>query len=264
MLDTINFSDVSEPTLSDLINSGVTEGANIEFKRDAVGNSDADKREFLKDVSAFANAAGGHLLIGMRAEEGAPVELTGLPGINPDAEVQRLDSMIRDNLEPRPLGIQVRAIPVRAGAAIVVRVPRSWNPPHRVSFKGWNKFFTRNSNGTHEVNVEELRRLFVVSSTLAEAVRNFRIERLAKIMANDTPVTVGPSGKVVVHVVPLISFGRDDAIDPNGVTSKGQEFAPIASSGHSLRVNMDGPLLTSGRSDEGLSPNLIRKFFATE
>jgi hypothetical protein len=38
---------------------GVREGRQLEYKETLPGNSDDDKKEFLADVSSFANAAGG-------------------------------------------------------------------------------------------------------------------------------------------------------------------------------------------------------------
>ena len=60
-----NFDEVSEADLNDLIVADVPEGLAIEYKRDPYGFSDADKKEALKDITSFANAAGGHLVIGM-------------------------------------------------------------------------------------------------------------------------------------------------------------------------------------------------------
>jgi predicted HTH transcriptional regulator len=72
-LDSLNVDD-----LQALIDAGVSEGREIEFKV-AVGSADKDKREFLADVSSFANASGGDLLIGVAAKGGIATELTGFP-----------------------------------------------------------------------------------------------------------------------------------------------------------------------------------------
>ena len=46
----------------------VAESERLEFKREAYGRADDDVREFLKDISSMANAAGGFLLIGVDAD----------------------------------------------------------------------------------------------------------------------------------------------------------------------------------------------------
>jgi len=59
---------IQEADLEELIKNKVPEGKTTEYKQVLPGSSDADKKEFLADVSSFANAAGGHLLYGIRAE----------------------------------------------------------------------------------------------------------------------------------------------------------------------------------------------------
>jgi hypothetical protein len=53
-LSNIAFEDIAERNLLDQIQAGVPEGVLVDYKRDMYGRSDADVREFLKDVSSFA------------------------------------------------------------------------------------------------------------------------------------------------------------------------------------------------------------------
>ena len=115
-----------------------------------------------------------------------PTETTGLPGVDPDALINRLEALIRDGVEPRIVGVRMRQIRLAAGGvAIVVRIPRSWNPPHRVSSGARNRFYVRNSGGAHEASVEELRVLFTQGADTHERIRNFRLERLRKIVGGE-------------------------------------------------------------------------------
>lgn len=59
------------------------EGLAVDYKRDPYGSSDAEKKEAVKDITSFANSAGGHLIIGMEETNGVPTGLTGLPGVIP-------------------------------------------------------------------------------------------------------------------------------------------------------------------------------------
>lgn len=93
--------------LDDLIASGVQEGPRIEYKEATYGGSDADKREFLKDISSFANTFGGHLVIGISEVAGVASAIAPLAG-DPDAEILRLESLVRDGLEPRVQGVMMR------------------------------------------------------------------------------------------------------------------------------------------------------------
>ena len=67
--------------LQNLIDHQVREGKVIEYKRDLYGNTDSEKKEFLADVSSFANTVGGDLIIGMDEEEALPIEIGANPAI---------------------------------------------------------------------------------------------------------------------------------------------------------------------------------------
>ena len=60
-----NFDEVSEADLRDLIQAQTPEGLTVDYKRDAYAPGDAENKEALKDLTSFANSAGGHLVIGM-------------------------------------------------------------------------------------------------------------------------------------------------------------------------------------------------------
>ncbi|MBW3617138.1 MAG: ATP-binding protein, partial [Proteobacteria bacterium] len=155
-----NFADVSEADLRSLIAAGTPEGADLEYKRDMYGGSDADVKEFLKDVSSLANSQGGHLLIGVDESAGAASALAPLPG-DPDKEVARLENLIRDGIEPR-LTAFVRAIPTGTGFVIGIRVARSSYPPHRISARKTNRIFVRGTSGSYEASIDELRTMFTL------------------------------------------------------------------------------------------------------
>ena len=77
-LDTKRLADLNEEDIRDLIANSVYEGRAIEYKLLLKIDSDGDKKEFLYDVSSFANASGGHLLIGVADSEGRPSEIAPL------------------------------------------------------------------------------------------------------------------------------------------------------------------------------------------
>jgi predicted HTH transcriptional regulator len=156
-LDTLVESD-----LQSLVDDAVREGKTVEYKGSLPGNSDAEKKEFLADVSSFANAAGGHLIYGMEEEKGVPTKITGLGDVDADAETLRLENTIRNGIDPRIPGISTRGVPVTSGVAIVMRIPRSFALPHAVNYKGRWRFYSRSSAGKHPLNVAEVRAAFAL------------------------------------------------------------------------------------------------------
>jgi hypothetical protein len=236
-----NFEDISESDLNDLILAGVPEGLVVEYKREPYGNSDADKKEALKDITSFANSAGGHLIIGMKEAKGVPTELTGLEGVDPDALINRLESLVRDGVEPRIVGVRMRQVSLdRGGVAIIIRIPRSWNPPHRVSAARTNRFYVRNSGGVHEASVEELRVLFTFAADAQQRIKAFRSDRIATIIAGQGPVLLPANGRLFIHLVPLSAFGQMNQIDLETAYEAHMQFRPMAAADMTPRFNLDG------------------------
>ena len=95
----------------------VAESRTLDYKEKLPGQSDGDKKEFLADITSFANASGGDIIFGVAEERdaqnrptGIPKEITGLGMINVDAEKLRLEAIIREGIEPRLPGVQIHAI----------------------------------------------------------------------------------------------------------------------------------------------------------
>lgn len=241
--DLINKSDIDT-----LIDNGVAETRTLEYKEKLPGNSDDDKKEFLADISSFANSSGGDIIYGIQEQRdsnnkttGIPEAANGLGAINSDTEIRRLENIIRDGLAPRIVGLQTKAIDGFAdGSVIVIRVPQSWNSPHMVTFKNHSRFYSRNSAGKYPLDVTEIRSAFIASESLAERIREFRTERIAKIIADETPVPLQSNSKIVLHVFPLASLTSGTNIDLTIVENNPSNLEPIGSSSWSHRYNFDG------------------------
>jgi hypothetical protein len=235
---------IQESDLQDLIDNKVSERKIIEYKQSLPSNSHEDKREFLADVSSFANAVGGHLIYGIREESGIPVELCGLQNIDADAQILRLENIVRDCIEPRIPGIHhMRAIPLQTSTvAIIIRIPRSWALPHVVKFEKHWRFYSRNSAGKYPLDVSEVKALFDLSGTTLERITNFRNERLSKIVAVETPIRLNESAKIVFHIIPLSAFDPTAKFDVSALASDLNRLAPIYTrgSGWGYRYNFAG------------------------
>ncbi len=249
--------EIGEVDLEHLLVNSVAEGKTIEYKAALPSNSDADKKEFLADVSSFANTAGGDLIFGIDEAQGAPVGIPGLAISDSDLDVRRLDSIINDGLEPR---VRFTTRPIqRAGKlpALIVRTERSWIGPHRVVFKGHDKFYARNSAGKYPMDVSELRSAFTLASSVPERVRRFREDRIAKLRENKTPVhLVAGASRTVLHCIPLESFARTVQYDVLRYSdpSNSVKFPPLVSgSGWGVRINLDGAVTHSGGPSSSMS-----------
>ena len=113
-LDQITGADIAG-----LINDAVPEGRDIEYKRTLPGTTDADKREFLSDLSSFANVSGGLMIFGVEENEGRATAVVDLSGEDLDAQILRLEALARDSLDPRIPGLGLRVIEGEGGSVEV-------------------------------------------------------------------------------------------------------------------------------------------------
>jgi hypothetical protein len=239
-------AEIIEDDLLALITNEVREGRSIDYKRELPGNSDGDKKEFLADVSSFANTSGGDLVLGMDEDHGLPTQLTGFQSTNTDAEIQRLDSILASGLSPR-IRYAARLIPCNAGLKVlVIRVERSWAGPHRVIFSGHDKFYGRNSAGKYPLDVSELRSAFTLSSTVTERIRAFRTDRIIALSNNETPIPFIDEPKIVLHCIPIESFAGQPTYDILPLYEDPRRLRPMASSSWDRRLNLDGVVVFGG------------------
>jgi hypothetical protein len=239
-------SSITMEDLENLIANQVAERKDIEYKRELPGSSDEDKREFLADVSSFANTIGGDLIYGLEADDGMPTHLTGLTNENLDEVKLRLENLIRQCIQPRIHGIDIERIDLsNSNFALVIRIPQSWASPHMVRVKKSSRFYGRNSAGKYLLDISEIRAKFLFSETIGDQIRDFRIERLSKIIADETPVPLFKNPKIVLHLVPLLSISSSSIFDLHALQGKGLDFPPIntddlRSYGIPSTYNLDG------------------------
>lgn len=236
--------DITLKDLEDLVKNSVSEKKTIEYKQSLPGNSDSDRKEFLADASSFANASGGDLIYGIVESGGVPIEIKGVTLKDADEEIRKYENIIRDGIAPR-INITVYVIKIDGGKAVLIfRISNSWSRPHRVIFKGHDKFYSRNSAGKYPLDVDELRSVFTLTQSLSENIRNFRVDRISQLNSNITPIPFYQEGKIVLHLIPFDSFNPGYKVDFSKITSA--QLRPIYSSGWNHRINLEGILTYSG------------------
>jgi len=243
------FANIEKADLDALLENEVSESRTIEYKEKLPSNGNDDRKEFLADVISFANAAGGDLLYGVRERRdadgkptGLPESIPGLADINSDNEILRLEGILRDTIEPRLLSVRIRAITgFSQGPAIIIRIAQSWTAPHRS--RQDRHFYSRTSAGKYPMDVGEIRSAFALSSTLAESVRHFRDGRLARIIADETPVLLGAGARLVLHLIPQSSMTPSAVINLQAFLQNDLErqlLRPMQCDNWSGRYNYEG------------------------
>jgi len=241
-----------------LVSNQIPEGRMLEYKEQLPGDSDGERKEFLVDVSSFANAAGGDILYGVpelrdqdRKATGTPASAIGLADINADQVIGRLENMARDGIAPRISGIRMKPIlGFSKGPVILIRIPKSWAAPHMVTLKSDSRFHSRNSRGKYPLDVTEIRSAFALSEALPDRIRRFRDERIARIVADETPVPLLPNPKTVLHILPIAALDPTTRLDVVAAKDRVQSLHPMCGGPFALRYNFDGLLSVANSRNE--------------
>jgi hypothetical protein len=246
-LESVDASD-----LQALIDNQTSESLHLEYKSEVFDKRDEKKRlQFLGSVSAFANAAGGDILIGVRADNGLPVDLPGLDPVEIDSEVLRIRQVVGTSIEPH-VGLHFHAVPLPSGRRVlVIRIPRSWTAPHGIEQKGHFHFFQRHAAGRSPMTISELRAAFTFSGSIIEHTKRFRAERLATITAAEGTWGYLDQPLCVFHAVPFA--GMADAVHIDfSATQNLRRLSPLPAEQDGfiregdVRYNLDGVVMRQG------------------
>lgn len=247
-LSELSIESIALEHLASLVANAVPEGRTIEFKESFPGNSDSDKREFLADVTSFANTSGGELVYGIACSAGIPTAIKGIATSDLDAQILRLENLLCDGVEPRIVGSRFHPITAtESTSAVVLRIPHSLQAPHMITLGNWSRFFARNSRGKYQLDVGELRHAFGESASAIERVRQFRAFRAASIKADDTPILLDDTPRVILHLVPL----AQPMLAPDLQALAKERISPLFSEQSNTRFNLDGlTYYATGRDNE--------------
>lgn len=261
-------AEIDESDLQTLVDNRVPEGKTIEYKSILPGNANGDKKEFLADVSSFANAAGGDLLFGIEEQAGIPTTLTGIQIEDVDALKLRLEDMLHTGIDPRLPRVDIHPIALVSKPShyvLILHVQKSWFLLHRVIFNGHGHFYSRHSAGKYRLDVTELRTAFELLGTTAERIRDFRAERLSRIgVGEETPVLLDEQApKLILHIIPSSAFNLSVSVDMKIFNdySKGDLMRPLVvwdtQPPTSIRFNLDGIARTAQWTRNAAAPVLI-------
>lgn len=244
MMFPLRLADVEQKHIVQLVRDRVPEDAHIDFKRELPPAwNDKAKHDLVSDTSAFANAGGGYLVFGIDQDDDGCATAILPQTFNPDTDSMRLESILGDGAEPRMPGVQVQPVQVevdgKTGYVVLVHVPQSWVGPHRL--KATRHFYVREGRQSRPVEVPELRGLFARSETQAQRVRDFRTERLAKILSGDTPCPMLSGPFMVVHVIPTQAMLGNVQVNPIPYETLAKRLPSLGGySSATTRLNLDG------------------------
>lgn len=250
---------ITPAALARLVETKAAENTVIDYKQAFALSSDEQKREFLFDVASFANADGGDLVYGVRAKDGIPEEVVGLTDFIADKEQLRMEDILRAGIAPRLTGVAFHVVNApNSRPVLIVRAPRGLATPHIVKMGSWTKFYGRNSAGKYELDVTEIRRAFLASEGVFTRLRDFRLERLRRLLRNDVGVNYSGTRRLVLHVLPVSTLREEMNFSLTQLIEARKEVArPLGElGGWGSRYNFEGVLVESTDSNRSTLSSL--------
>lgn len=263
MLFEKSIKEIDESDIERLKELEILEDKNLEYKGDFNTEDIGHKRILLKTISAFANTSGGLLIYGIDEEDGIPSELNGIKVDNKDQIGILIEQYIRGNSEPKISSIDIEFIDKTDSdnSFILIKVPRSWNLPHRVNMSpNTKKFYIRRGRYTEEMDIFELRTAFNFSETLAEQIKSFREERISSILSDETPIPIKKGAKIVIHLIPINSFYPGQQYEIEKINLYQFELRAIYAVNPTLRYNFDGLLGSEIPDQEGFGTSYVQLY----
>jgi len=155
----------NEDDLLALVSNSTKESVELDYKAcDALAQTDRKKNEVSKDISAFANSAGGTIVYGMIENGHVPVRLDS--GYDPSViSKEWLDQVINSRIQRRIDGVRINQVELTKTSpgkvAYVVYVPQSMRAPHQAADKRFYKRFNFESAPMEEYEVRDVSRRLI-------------------------------------------------------------------------------------------------------
>lgn len=257
-----SFESISYRDIEDLVlTRKERESINLDYKK-VLEYSDNARIELAKDVAAFANSAGGWLIVGVDEKSNA------IAGIEKTVNNQKvedwLSNVIVSNTDPviNPR-IKLIDIPKSDKAIILIYVEESSNKPHMIKKK--NQYYVRHNTTNDPANHFEVRDMFEYSKNRQNEIKDFLSSRnlydpkspdfgknrLSENLTNESFTAEGlPKPAVIFSVILLnltskkISGNARDFIISLEKLSEGiypiKNFSLHSFSVNSAEINLDG------------------------
>jgi hypothetical protein len=242
-----------------LVERRTSEGLHLDFKRVRAPLGGDDRANVARLVSAFANADGGLIVIGVATGTGAEKEVAAelTPVTRPAERVEEIRAALPDLVSPVPAGVEFRHIGDEAGY-VLIHVPASAAPPHMNVND--HRYYQRYGSRTLPLEHYQVADLM---GRRNNPLVSCRIDQLAPLRPDEVPPAVadGVRFRVIVR-----NFGRRAARDVSiflalpvgdGFAFRAPGWMDVtAANGRAMVTHSDQRLLYQSRPESAFSWDL--------
>ena len=162
-------SEIFSADVHELVLQAAPEDQFLEFKaelldpRKPADRIEADRADWVSDLVAFANAQGGHIIVGVQADDRE--RASRLQPMTGD-DAKRLADALRDlaiaHIKPNVTQLEIQSFAITSSEWIVIAViPRSSDKPHMSSIHHGTRFMIRDGSRKREMAYDEIQKLFL-------------------------------------------------------------------------------------------------------
>jgi len=105
-----NLEDLRADDLHALVEGGIAESANLEFKAEIPESAGGGSVKILREITALANTNGGDLLFGVAEQDSVAAQVVGLAGAGVGAQIQRIENLLREGVDPALRGVRFKPV----------------------------------------------------------------------------------------------------------------------------------------------------------
>ncbi len=188
----------NDSDLQRLVTEQIQESEALDYKASpALGKSDNQRKELCKDVTAFANSAGGQIVYGIVEEGGLPTKVDD--GADATITKEWIEQVIDSRVQPRIEGLVITPIQLAKGLGFVITVPQATSrAPHQAPDK---KYYKRQNFQSIAMEDYEIR------DVLRRATTPDLFVTLTLVSGDTKVVEYGPNTEISkpIHLRALIS-----------------------------------------------------------
>ena len=177
-------AEISRDDIRELVRTRTAEDLFIDFKRVIFhpdhGRPDAEIEDILSDVVAFANAFGGHIVVGIEDRNDSAWQLTPMPQASARRIATKLKALAIQHIKPPIVPLEIVPMSMNDHVdewIVIVGIPEGQSRPHMCGFGERTTFTTRDGNRKRPMTADEVKNAFLAGpqqSALANIYRELQ------------------------------------------------------------------------------------------